>query len=130
MSLLLTLNIFHTLLCVSIANFEHVIPAWDKVWKTSSTTSERFKYAQFRFWIHRFYHQVWMHSTYYCFVTDSEHGTVIQTGIKSKKIPCYMHDSACRWFIVTKTKIFWSYLKHIWIFAGARKCRILIGLCK
>ena len=24
---------------------------------------------------------------------------IIRTGITCKKIPCYMHDSACRWFI-------------------------------
>ena len=33
-------------------------------------------------------------------------GTIIWTGITCKKIPCYMHDSACRWFIVKKAKIF------------------------
>ena len=32
------------------------------------------------------------------------HGTIIRTGIKCKKIP--MRDSACRWFIAEKTKIF------------------------
>ena len=26
-----------------------------------------------------------------------EHGTIIRTGISCTKIPCYMHDSACRW---------------------------------
>ena len=34
------------------------------------------------------------------------HGTIIRTGIICKKIPCYMRDSACRWFIVKKAKIF------------------------
>ena len=34
------------------------------------------------------------------------HGSITRTGITSKKIPCYMHDSACRWFIVKKAKIF------------------------
>ena len=34
------------------------------------------------------------------------HGTIIRTGITCKKIPCYMHDSACRLFIVKKAKIF------------------------
>ena len=28
------------------------------------------------------------------------HGTAIQTGITCKKILCYIHDSACRWYIV------------------------------
>ena len=36
----------------------------------------------------------------------SHHGTIIPTGITCKKIPCYMGDSACRWFIVKKAKIF------------------------
>ena len=34
------------------------------------------------------------------------HGTIIRTGITCKKIPCYMRDSTCRWFIVKKAKIF------------------------
>ena len=41
-----------------------------------------------------------------------DHGIIIQTGITCKKIPCYMRDSACRWFIVKKSKIFQSYVKH------------------
>ena len=41
-----------------------------------------------------------------------EHGTIILTGITCKKIPCYMRDSACRWFIVENAKIFRSYVKH------------------
>ena len=39
-------------------------------------------------------------------ITCSKHGTMIPTGITSKKIPCYMRDSACGWFIVKKAKIF------------------------
>ena len=35
-----------------------------------------------------------------------EHGTIVRTGITCKKIPCYMRDSACRWFMVKKAKIF------------------------
>ena len=35
----------------------------------------------------------------------SLHRTLIRTGITCKKIPCYMRDSACRWFIVKKAKI-------------------------
>ena len=31
---------------------------------------------------------------------------LIRTGITCKKIPCYMHHSACRWFIVKKAKMF------------------------
>ena len=57
------------------------------------------------------------------------HGTIIRTGITCKKIPCYVHDSACRWFIVKKAKIFWSYVKHFWVPTCVRKCRILTGLC-
>ena len=60
----------------------------------------------------------------------TEHGTIIRTGITCKKIPCYMHDSACRWFIIENAKIIRSYVKHFWIFPRERNCRILIGLCK
>ena len=42
----------------------------------------------------------------------SGHGTTLQTGITCKNIPCYMGNSACRWFIVQKDKIFWSYVKR------------------
>ena len=50
------------------------------------------------------------------------HGTTImRTGITCKKIPC---------FIIKKAKVFWSYVKHFWILASVRKCRILISLCK
>ena len=58
------------------------------------------------------------------------HGTKIRTGTTCKKIPCYMHDSASRWFIAGKANIFWNYVKYFWILAGVRKCRILIGLSK
>ena len=34
------------------------------------------------------------------------HGTIIQTRIACKKIPCYICESAYRWFIVKKAKIF------------------------
>ena len=40
------------------------------------------------------------------------HGTVIRTGMKCKKIRCYMRGSACRWLIVENTKIFRGYVKH------------------
>ena len=59
-----------------------------------------------------------------------QHWAIIRTGITCKKIPCYVRDSDCRWFIVKKAKIFWSYVKYFQILAGVRKCRILIGLCK
>ena len=37
---------------------------------------------------------------------EENHETIIRTGITCKKIPCYMRDSACSWFIVKKAKIF------------------------
>ena len=70
---------------------------------------------------------------YNCALLDCvlwNHGTIIRKGITCKKKSCYMRDSACRWFIVKKTKIFQSYVRHFWILAGVRKCRNLIGLCK
>ena len=46
-----------------------------------------------------------------------EHETIIWTGMTCKKIPCYMHNSACRWFIVKNDKIFWSYvIRKLWKF--------------
>ena len=45
--------------------------------------------------------------SYYCQLRSQyKHGTIIRTGITCKKIPCYMPDSACRWFIIKKVKIF------------------------
>ena len=41
-----------------------------------------------------------------------------------------MRHSACRWRIVKKAKIFWSYVEHFWILASVRKYRIAIGLYK
>ena len=58
------------------------------------------------------------------------HGTIIRTGITCKKIPCYMRDSAGRWFIVKNVKIFQSYVKLFLIFPRERNCAILIGLRK
>ena len=40
------------------------------------------------------------------FLSDFDNGTIIRTGITCNEIPCYMRDSACRWFIVKKAKIF------------------------
>ena len=44
----------------------------------------------------------------YFFVVNKDfiHKTVIRTGITSKKIPCYMRDSACKRFFIKKAKIF------------------------
>ena len=63
-------------------------------------------------------------------ITDAHliHGTIILTGITWKKIPYYMRDSACRYLIVESAKIFWSYVKHFWIFPRERNCKVLIGL--
>ena len=33
-------------------------------------------------------------------------GTTIRTEITCKRIPCYLGDSASRWFIIKKAKIF------------------------
>ena len=55
---------------------------------------------------------------------------IVRNTITCTKISCCTRDSACWWFIVKKAKIFWSYVKHFWILAGVRKCRILIGLSK
>ena len=49
------------------------------------------------------------------FMIESNHETLIRRGITCKKIPCYLHDTACRWFFVKKAKIFWSYVKCFWI---------------
>ena len=46
------------------------------------------------------------HLLFFRLHSHSYHETVIRTGIRCKKIPCYMCDSACRWFIVKKAKIF------------------------
>ena len=62
--------------------------------------------------------------------TCCRHGIIIRTGIACQKIPCYMRDSACRWFIVENANIFRIYVEHFWIFPRERNCRILIGLCK
>ena len=43
---------------------------------------------------------------------DSNHGNMIQTGTACKKIPCYIHVSACRRLIVENAKIFRSYVKY------------------
>ena len=41
-----------------------------------------------------------------------EYGTIIWTWITYKKISCYIHDSAGRWFIVDDVKLSWDYIKH------------------
>ena len=72
---------------------------------------------------------------YFKLLTDlSANGTIIRTKITCKKIPCYMRDSACRWFIVEKkTQNILKFLGHVnyfWILVGVIKWRLLIGLCK
>ena len=44
--------------------------------------------------------------------TMLKHGTIIQRGITSKKIPCYILDSACRWLIVENARTFQSYVER------------------
>ena len=39
---------------------------------------------------------------------NKNHGTIIPTGIKCKKNPCYMRDSAYSSFIVKKAKVEFS----------------------
>ena len=46
--------------------------------------------------------------------------TIIRTGITCKKIPCYMRNSACMWFIAKKLKYFEVMLNSF---------EFLIGLC-
>ena len=58
------------------------------------------------------------------------HETIIRTGITCKKILSCIPNSGCKWFIIKKAEIFWSYVKHFWILASVRKCRMLIGLWK
>ena len=57
-------------------------------------------------------------------VSIINHRTIIRTGITC------MLDPACRWINVEYSKIFWSYVRHFWIFSRERICRILIGLCE
>ena len=45
-----------------------------------------------------------------------KHGTIIQRGITSKKIPCYMLDLACRWLIVENARPFQSYVERFEFF--------------
>ena len=40
------------------------------------------------------------------------HRTIIRTEMTCKKVPCYMRDSACKWLIVKKAKMFGSYVKQ------------------
>ena len=51
----------------------------------------------------------------------------MKAGIIYQTFSYYMCDSACRWLIAKKARIFQSYAKQFGIFLGER---ILIGLCK
>ena len=55
-------------------------------------------------------HITYVHIVYHMPVRYN-HGTIIRTGITCKKIPCYMRDSDCRWFIVKKAIKFEVMLK-------------------
>ena len=57
----------------------------------------------------------------------SSYGTITQTGITCKKISFYEHNSACRWRLVEKAKIFLSYVKHF-EFLRCEKLLNLVGL--
>ena len=70
----------------------------------------------------------WRYKSFWRYENNSSnHGTIIRTVTICKKIPCYIRDSACKWFIVKKAKLFWGHVKHILIYEGVRKCRILTG---
>ena len=56
--------------------------------------------------------------------------TIIRTGITSTKIPWYMRDWVCRWRFDNSAKLFWIYVKNLWIFQLVRNCIFLIGLSK
>ena len=58
------------------------------------------------------------------------HGAIIRTGVTCYKISCYMCDSFYRWLTFKNAKIFWSFVKHFWLFPLQRNYRFLIGLCK
>ena len=45
------------------------------------------------------------------------HGTIIRTGITCKKIPGYMHSSACRWFIVKIKLKYFEVMLNIFEFS-------------
>ena len=70
----------------------------------------------------------WRYKSFWRYENNSSnHGTIIRTVTICKKIPCYIRDSACKCFIVKKAKLFWGHVKHILIYEGVRKCRILTG---
>ena len=43
---------------------------------------------------------------YFFNISYSQKKTIMQKGITYKKIPCYMHNSACKWLIIKNAKIF------------------------
>ena len=58
---------------------------------------------------------------YECF-----HGVILRTGVLCKKSLVICATQLVGGVFFKKTK----YVKHFWIFAGVRKSRVLIGLCK
>ena len=62
----------------------------------------------------------------------TSHGTIIQTGITFKKIPCYTLKLVYTWIITSgeNAKIFRSYFKHFLTFPLEKNRRILTGLFK
>ena len=55
-------------------------------------------------------------------------GTIKQRRIRCKKITTC--KKTCKKIHEKKVKLFWLYVKHIWILTGLRNCSIVIGLCK
>ena len=52
------------------------------------------------------------HKYFEDFFSALEHGTIMRTEIRCKRIFCYIRDSTCRWLIVEKVKMFCCYVKH------------------
>ena len=46
----------------------------------------------------------------------SKHRRIIRAGMTCKNIPCYIHESACRWFIIKLLIYFKVMLKNIFEF--------------
>ena len=50
------------------------------------------------------YIYIYIHTYIHTYIYN--HGSITRTGITCKKIPCYMHDSACSWLIIEDAKMF------------------------
>ena len=75
-----------------------------------------------------------MQSFYDTFKTRQQsfiHGTIMRTRIAFNEIPCYMHDSACKWFIEKKLKYFevtWNIFEFSWVWENAESCKITLQI--